>query len=542
MLEVVHVDRQFDCPSIQPWCTSQSKAFCWAKAICIHLLKALLLQKLNSMATSGLLTLESTLSFLHEKEPIVSVSSIASDPEATHELDSSRRWRPRLHLTAPHGWINDPCGPGYDPVNEVYHLGFQWNPNDTEWGNISWGAAASHDMLSWNIAERPSMQPSKESDPGGVFSGCLVPTAIDGKDGTLTAVYTSVSRLPIHHTLPYSRSSEAVALATSTDSGRTWTRHSSNPILAEPPEHLDVTGWRDPFVQCWPAMDKLITTAQSKDAYESLYAIVAGGIRGKGPTAFLYRVNAHALDQWEYLGFLLAPGANYCPSPRWTGDLGLNWEVSNFLTLSSAHPDISRYFLICGVEGRLATQQVINTRGSMRATNAQMWICGSLERCKGSWMTYRYGGRLDHGTYYAGNSFWDPPTKQNIIFGWLLEDDLDSQLRRQQGWAGIISLPRVLKLHVLRSVVGTLHTPLRLIGSIELIPEDGHNYSFTIVSLCAIPDSRRHKLRSQPLASTGRLPLVFPEAWPQWEMQLSFTVDDNALQLGFDITHSPSKY
>jgi beta-fructofuranosidase len=493
------------------------------------------------MTNSDLLIITPLSSLLLEKEAIVKVSSIASDSQASPELDSSRRWRPQLHLTAPHGWTNDPCGPGYDSVNKVYHLGFQWNPTDTEWGNISWGAAMSHDLLTWDILEQPSMRPSKQSDPGGVFSGCLVPTAIDGKDGTLTAVYTSVSRLPIHHTLPYFRTSEAVALATSTDSGRTWTRHSNNPVIAEPPAGLGVTGWRDPFVQSWPAMDKLVTTAHPEDTCKPLYAIVAGGIRGKGPTAFLYLVNAHALDQWQYLGLLLAPCANHCPSPRWTGDLGLNWEVSNFLTLSGANDSISRDFLICGVEGRLSTEHMVKTKGSMRATNAQMWICGSLGRCNGSWMTYRYGGRLDHGTYYAGNSFWDTPTQQHIIFGWLLEDDLSSELRRQQGWAGVISLPRVLKLHVLRSVVGTLHTPLQLIGSIELIPEKGDEYSFTIVSLCAVPDSRRQKLRGEPLLSSGNLPLVFPHVWPQWEMKLTFMVDEDALEIGFDIIHSPSK-
>jgi beta-fructofuranosidase len=493
------------------------------------------------MATSDVSTITPS-SLLLEKEPIVSVLSVTSDAEIISKLDSSRQWRPQLHLTAPQGWINDPCGPGYDPVNKIYHLGFQWNPNDTEWGNISWGAALSHDMLTWNISEQPSMQPSKQSDPGGVFSGCLVPTAINGKADRMTAVYTSVSRLPIHHTLPYFRTSEAVALSTSTDSGRTWARHPSNPVIAEPPAGLDVTGWRDPFIQPWPAMDRVVVTARPGDEGESLYAIVAGGIRGKGPTAFLYRVNAYALDQWQYLGLLLAPGARYCPSPCWTGDLGLNWEVSNFLTLSSANHNISRDFLICGVEGRLGTEHAVKTKGSMRATNAQMWICGSLGFCNGSWMKYRYGGRLDHGTYYAGNSFWDPLAQQHIIFGWLLEDDLDPQLRRQQGWAGVISSPRVLKLHVLRSVVGTLHSSLQSIGSVEVIPEDEDDLRHTVVSLCAVPDARRCKLRGRTFSTRDQMPLVFPQAWAQWELDLTFTVDGDALQLGFDIIHSPSTY
>jgi beta-fructofuranosidase len=275
---------------------------------------------------------------------------------------------------------------------------------------------------------------------------------------------------------------------------------------------------------------------------EPLYAIVAGGIRAKGPTTFLYRVNARALDQWQYLGVLISPSMNNCPSPRWTGDFGLNWEVSNFLSLSSTDHSISRDFLICGVEGRLATAEAVTCRGSMRATNAQMWMCGSLGLYEESWMRYRYGGKLDHGTYYAGNSFWDPKTQQHIIFGWLLEDDLTPELRRQQGWAGVISMPRRMKLHILRSVTGALQSPLQSIGSVELIPENENKSSFTVVTLCAVPDARRCKLQGRQMSSSNDGLVIFPKTLTQWEMKMSFMVDTDAIRLGFDIIHSSSTY
>ncbi|KAH8716786.1 glycosyl hydrolase [Phaeosphaeriaceae sp. PMI808] len=488
-----------------------------------------------------------TTTLVNRKVPIVSISSTALNIDTTPE--PSKRWRPRLHITAPRGWLNDPCAPGYDPVNNVYHLGFQWNPNSTEWGNISWGAALSHDLLSWEISDYPSMQPSPRHDPSGVFTGCLVPTTIDGAENSyLTAVYTSVSHLPIHHTRPYVRTSEAVALAISNDSGKTWTRHRNNPILAEPPQGIDVTGWRDPFVAPWPSMDKLVTQHRAKEDTKFMYAVVAGGIRGTTPTAFLYRVDAHALDAWQYLGPLITPGLNFCPSPRWTGDFGVNWEVSNFLSLTSMDGCISRDFLICGVEGRLATAEDIRTKGNSRSTNAQMWICGSLEQALDVHMKYRFGGILDHGAYYAGNSFWDPQTQQQVIYGWILEDDLESEVRQQQGWAGVVSLPRVVKLHVLSSVLGTLSCPLRSIGSIELIPEDEDGSSFTIVSLCAVPDSRLRKLRGckfspkEDLTRSLGVPFTFPEAWSQWEMKMTFNFIGDTTKLGFDIKHSPTEY
>jgi beta-fructofuranosidase len=39
------------------------------------------------------------------------------------------RWRPYSHFIAPAGWMNDPCGPMYDPTRDEYHLFYQWHPN-----------------------------------------------------------------------------------------------------------------------------------------------------------------------------------------------------------------------------------------------------------------------------------------------------------------------------------------------------------------------------------------------------------------------------
>lgn len=143
------------------------------------------------------------------------------------------------------------------------------------------------------------MQPSAQCDTGGVLAGCLVPTAVDGVDnGTSTALYTSVPRLPIHYTQPRFRTSEAVALAILKDSGRTWNEHTGNPVLAKPPPGVDMTGWRGSFMVSWPSLDMLDKHQPLNPDETSMYAVVAAGIRVKTPTAFLYRVHANALDTW----------------------------------------------------------------------------------------------------------------------------------------------------------------------------------------------------------------------------------------------------
>lgn len=158
-------------------------------------------------------------------------------------------------------------------------------------------------------------------------------------------------------------------------------------------------------------------------------------------------------------------------------------------------------------------------------------------------MRYRSGGKLDHGLYYAGNSFWDAITQQQVIFGWLLEDDLDDRLRQQQGWAGVISLPRFLKLYTLRSVIGTISSPLNTIGSIEMLPENPDGTQFTIVGLCAVPDRRLRRSRGCLLLLDPKLDstMLFPELLAQWEMDLTLSVCDDAKTLGFDIVHSSCK-
>ena len=52
-----------------------------------------------------------------------------------------------IHFVPETGWINDPNGLIYSEGK--YHLYFQHNPVDVNWGNMSWGHAESTDLLHW---------------------------------------------------------------------------------------------------------------------------------------------------------------------------------------------------------------------------------------------------------------------------------------------------------------------------------------------------------------------------------------------------------
>lgn len=452
------------------------------------------------------------------------------------------------------GWLNDPCAPGYDACHGIYHLGFQWNPNSTDWGEISWGAATSKDLVHWDVSEKPSMVPTDTHDVGGVFTGCMWPVAPgEPSSDTITAVYTSARILPIHYTLPHDPGAELVCTATSTDSGRTWNRDPENcSVLDGPPPGVDVTGWRDPYIASWPAVDALLGT----EGTNARYGILSGGIRDVSPTTFLYRIPNGPRGQWEYVGSFICVGLNFSPSPRWMPDFGVNWEVTNFLTLKDAASGASADVLICGVEGRKTTPAEITSKGEFRATHGQMWLCGKLKRGETESaaghrasveMDYKYGGVLDHGALYAANSFWDPVTREHVMFGWVVEEGLPSELRQKQGFAGTLSLPRRIRLAVLQHVTHALATPLRDIGTLGVVPSDANAELFTVTTLSVTPDPRLESLRvnacAQPTsalvpspAGLWTLPLGTPCS--QFELAVSFGASHSSGRMGFTVCHT----
>lgn len=437
------------------------------------------------------------------------------------------QWRPLLHIMPPRGWLNDPCALGYDPGNDCYHVGFQWNPESAEWGNISWGSAVSRDLLSWDVGSRPSIVPTEDQDQKGVFTGCLSPRF--PRPGELAAFYTPAKRLPIHHTLPYHVGSEALHLATSADGGRNWSLFAGNPILPGPPAGLNVTGWRDPYVSTWPSMAKTLN-----DPETTLYGIISGGLVDQGPTSFLYRLDPQDATKWMFLGPLTSLPRNFSSSATWSTDTGLNWEVTNFDTIPNPDGSEVHDFLIMGVEGRLP-QPSNKGQTQFRIDHAQMWMAGRPQMEGGRpILNYQYGGFLDHSSFYAGNSFWDPKAGQHVIFGWVLEEDLPAELRKRQGWSGLMSFPRILKLQKLRGVTKALVSPLEEISSIairrENLKEGAAKSTFEVTTLCAIPDPRlrglRKRMHSLTPGDTPGLPrrLNFPQGCASWELETEIHV------------------
>lgn len=97
------------------------------------------------------------------------------------------RFRGRLHLEPPTGWLNDPNG--LCQFNGVYHAFFQYSPFDAEGGVKMWGHYTSDNMIDWNY-QGTALYPDQPFDCHGVYSGSAL---ID--DGTLYLYYTGNIKL-----------------------------------------------------------------------------------------------------------------------------------------------------------------------------------------------------------------------------------------------------------------------------------------------------------------------------------------------------------
>jgi beta-fructofuranosidase len=183
-------------------------------------------------------------------------------------------------------------------------------------------------------------------------------------------------------------------LATSDDGLLTWHKHAGNPVIAEPPADVDAVDFRDHCV--WREGDLW-------------YQVIGGKIEGVGGAALLYR--SRDLSEWEYL------------HPLCVGDqaeTGTVWECPDFFALGDKH-----VLLISPIP--------------LRKT---LYLVGTYaDQC----FTPEHAGVLDAGGhYYAPQSMRDAQGRR-LIWGWVWEGR-DEPAQLAAGWAGVMSLPRVLSL------------------------------------------------------------------------------------------------
>ena len=342
------------------------------------------------------------------------------------------------------------------------------------------------------------------------------------------------------------------------------TKSVANPILNEEPHDLDVTGFRDPSIAAWTAMD------EAKGSEESvLYATISGGIRNIGPNLFLYAIDANDMTNWEYLHPLVETiPTTFFPSGRWAGDLGLNWECANFFTLSSYRKTEQRNVVIVGSEGGTLDPQRYSESPSLPACahlgkiRHANWFFGDLRpqlssgTSKNVKLSIETAGLLDWGDLYACQTFSDD-TGRRLMWGWIVEEDLTTPMLEAKGFTGCLGVIREVYLMVLERVIGTCKSTIEEIGSLDATSQADGTYHLITLGFRPLPElarlrrnnlfsglyftlsqDRRLILRSAPLHMDMELTVRIGPDRPDVSLHLRHNAD---LSVRTSIVFSPAK-
>lgn len=308
--------------------------------------------------------------------------------------------RPRFHVQPPANWSNDPNGPLF--WRGRYHLFYQYNPGAPSFGTISWGHAISPDLVHWSQLPVALSPTPGGPDEAGCWSGCAVV-----HDGVPTLIYTGIRRAG-------DRKVETVSVATGEGERLlAWHKDGANPVIPGPPDGLDLGEFRDPCV--WREDGRW-------------WCVLGGSRRGTGGLALLY--SSPDLRHWAYEGVLCAasgsadgqpvprPHAEEVPDPSDT-----IWECPQFFRLGDRHVLL---IALCDTRRAFYTVCYVGTYRDRR-------------------FTPEHAARFDLGPeFYAPSAMLDPHGRR-LVWGWVREGRPQSAIDAA-GWAGAISLPRVLAL------------------------------------------------------------------------------------------------
>jgi beta-fructofuranosidase len=285
--------------------------------------------------------------------------------------------------------MNDPNGTIY--AGGYYHLFYQHNPYDDDWGHMHWGHARSRNLVHWQHLPI-ALWPSQELGEEHCFSGCASITA----EGTPILIYTKVGP-----GTEGSRGTNEQWAALGDADWITWRKHPNNPILSlathgGPPFEGD---WRDPFIF---------------QAGGKTFLVVAGNFDDTSAIA-LYEAGDGSLSRWHYRNLLhttdrgpvrLSECPNFFPVNDETGS-------TQWMLLTSPHRPVDYEVGDFDADAYTFTPA---TKGVLDAG---------------------FTHNLTPAHFYASNIVHAPDGRV-ILLGWI------RGFKAGRGWNGCLALPRVV--------------------------------------------------------------------------------------------------
>lgn len=290
--------------------------------------------------------------------------------------------RPQIHFTPATGWLNDPHGITW--FGGRYHLFHQYVPGQTTWGpKCHWAHISSPDLLGDWLDEGIALAPGDGDD--GIWTGSLV----RDRAGRAQIFYTSVVNSNLDMGI--------IRVARPVDDS--WKEWKKGEVVLRPPEDLNLTAFRDPFVQ--------------PDGDGWLMHIGAGTATG---TALALRYRSRDLKSWHFESSTLER-STHDRDPVWMGSL---WECPQVI-------EIDGYtVMISSIWGNNELHYAGAAIGSM--SNGRLEV--------ETWE------RISHGdSYYAPSFFRDRESRPCVLF-WMRGPGGD-----EDGWASALSVPHLLSVN-----------------------------------------------------------------------------------------------
>ncbi|RAL14360.1 glycoside hydrolase family 32 protein [Aspergillus homomorphus CBS 101889] len=358
-------------------------------------------------------------------------------------------YRSQYHFTPRKNWMNDPNGLLFH--NNIYHLFYQYNPNGTDWGAMSWGHATSTDLHHWEeqpIALLARGYPDTITEM--YFSGSAIAdvhnTSGFGTDESpvpLVAVYTSF--YPKTQTLPSGQNvqanQQAQSIAYSLDNGTTWTPwDAGNPVIPTPPAPYstqDTQEFRDPFVFFHEPTNKWIA-AVSLATQHKIAIYTSDNLKTWTQTSTFGPFNAVA-GVWECPNLFPLQLDDDPAQIKWVAQISVN-PGGPPGTVGSG----TQY-----VVGMFDGERFVPDEGGIYTSNNTE---GNATQVEANW--------VDNGPdFYAPTSFNGLPSGERIDVAWMSNWQYAAKTP-EKGWRGAFTLPRRLGLRTVNGRVRLVQEPV----------------------------------------------------------------------------------
>ncbi|MEJ1223257.1 glycoside hydrolase family 32 protein [Sediminicola sp. 1XM1-17] len=349
------------------------------------------------------------------KEP----SSVKENSELSYYQEP---YRPQFHFTPEKMWMNDPNGLVYH--KGLYHLFYQYYPEDTVWGPMHWGHAVSKDMMHWE--HRPiALFPDEH---GLIFSGSAV-VDVNNTSGFGSPENPALVAIFTYHLMEGEEAGrkdfQTQGIAYSLDNGDTWTKYTGNPVI----ENTGIRDFRDPKV-FW-----------NDKANKWTMLLVAGD--------HLQIWESPNLIDWQYTSEF----------GRQQGAHGGVWECPDLFPLEVEGTTEKKWVLLISINpgapnGGSGTQYFIGDFDGSTFTSDQQ---------EARWIDL---GRDN----YAGVTYNNVPNEDRIFIGWMSNWDYARDTPTEK-WRSAMTLPRKLSLRKVGSGYGLFNFPLEgFDGLVEKAP------------------------------------------------------------------------